>query len=485
MAYMSSRRREWHHGRTSHSQLSKQTAFVDPFLLLPLRDQDAIRISQDEGRPLPLTPSSVQLAGSEPRPQPATPPAFLFSSQQRGQVDIPCTQLKGGTTFGDTSPPSSLGWDQGINPATLSEVKTTRATPLFSLHKDQDLAVRSPSAIQVLGTFEEHRERCFFPASGIESCSTPHDGILAPQPSNLATLVPSVQHVASFQRGEPDAHHGSPLLGKDTGEEPRVNQTPNWDVVKDETPVIDATDHFISTLTEELLAYHARANLFYISYIFPGGVVPRDGSVATVLEAVRELIERKRAHPPMPSKQDVKDQIEILGQYAILSHRWEDEELSFTDVENFSDPLVQSKKGFQKLTAFSKTVEEHYGCRYLWMDTVCISEVARNRSIPLMFGWYRRAYVCVVYFTNPGRPEHPGRDGPRDPWFTRGWTLQEFLAAPRINVLTSNSSGDWHLHQSGASKFNACRDNPEIQMTNNIVDSVPSRRAAMLMSRSC
>ncbi|KAL4258490.1 hypothetical protein AB1N83_010624 [Pleurotus pulmonarius] len=220
MAYMSSRRREWHHGRTSHSQLSKQTAFVDPFLLLPLRDQDAIQISQDEGRPLPLTSSSVQLAGSEPRPQPATPPVFLFSSQQRGQVDIPCTQLKGGTTFGDTSPPSSISWYQGINPATLSDVKTTRATPLFSLHKDKDLAVRSPLQEEYLRALERLRERHFFPASGIESCRTPHDSILAPQTSNLAT------------RGEPEAHHGPPLMGKDTGEEPRVNQTPNWDAVK-------------------------------------------------------------------------------------------------------------------------------------------------------------------------------------------------------------------------------------------------------------
>ncbi|KAL4258488.1 hypothetical protein AB1N83_010623 [Pleurotus pulmonarius] len=194
-------------------------------------------------------------------------------------------------------------------------------------------------------------------------------------------------------------------------------------------------------------------------------------SVVAILKAVRELIEQKRAHPPMPSKQDVKDQIEILGQYVILSHRWDDEELSFADVENFSDPLVRAKKGFQKLAAFSKTVERDYGCRYIWMDTVCISEEARNRSIPLMFGWYRRAYVCVVYLTDPG---HPEREGPQDPWFTRGWTLQEVLAAPRINVSKTHSSGEgWHPHRSGTSIFSACRDNPEIPISSNIVHSIP------------
>ncbi|KAF4567092.1 hypothetical protein EYR36_010708 [Pleurotus pulmonarius] len=150
------------------------------------------------------------------------------------------------------------------------------------------------------------------------------------------------------------------------------------------TPLTESVDRFISTLTDELRAYMMRLNPFAGAFFGSSGTHP---SVARALEAVRALIERKRIHSSKPSLSEVKEQIEHFGLYAILSHRWDEgHELSFADVENFWKTTVQAKKGFKKLTGFSNAVSSHYGGRYLWMDTVCISEKKRKKSIPLMFG---------------------------------------------------------------------------------------------------
>ncbi|KAF4562468.1 hypothetical protein EYR36_004128 [Pleurotus pulmonarius] len=148
---------------------------------------------------------------------------------------------------------------------------------------------------------------------------------------------------------------------------------------------------------------------------------------------VCELIEWKRTQTCVPTPHQVHAQIALLGQYAILSHCWDrDQELSFADINNLSDPAVQAKKGFTKLSGFSKVVESLYGYRYVWMDSACIDEADRNESIPRMFGWYRHAYVCVIYLSTSASVS-------KDPGSTRGWTLQEFLAASRIKCFTGNS----------------------------------------------
>ncbi|KAF9488000.1 hypothetical protein BDN71DRAFT_1356869, partial [Pleurotus eryngii] len=145
--------------------------------------------------------------------------------------------------------------------------------------------------------------------------------------------------------------------------------------------------------------------------------------------------------------------------YAILSHRWcqDGQELCFDDLANISDPTVQGKQGFQKLVGFSRVVQSYYGCRYLWVDSICIDETDRNASIPLMFGWYRHAYACVIYLANSSTISE-------DTWSTRGWTLQEFLAASRIKCFASdwrpvacNFEGDIVSKL----KFDACRGYPE------------------------
>lgn len=165
---------------------------------------------------------------------------------------------------------------------------------------------------------------------------------------------------------------------------------------------------------------------------------------------LRELIRKKRTQTSLPTIQEVQEQIALFGQYAILSHRWcqDGQELSFADVlTGLSDPIIQEKEGYKKLMGFCTTVKSIYGCRYVWMDSVCISEDDRNASIPRMFSWYRWAYVCMIYFaTSPKVVE--------DPWSTRGWTLQEFLAADRFRCFKS----DWSPVILTQRKFHANRE---------------------------
>ncbi|KAF4575479.1 hypothetical protein EYR36_006839 [Pleurotus pulmonarius] len=197
-------------------------------------------------------------------------------------------------------------------------------------------------------------------------------------------------------------------------------------LVSDEAP-------FISALNDELRAYQ--------------DTLP----MRSILQGIRDLINRKRTQTSI-SNQQVLEQIELFGQYAILSHRWDGEELSFIDVANLSNSSVQAKKGFKKLVGFSRVVTSHYGCRYIWMDSACISETDRYASIPLMFGWYRRAYVCVVHLATSWVVS-------KDVWSTRGWTLQEFLAASRLKCFIGTGS-DWRPVDPASSKFkfHACRE---------------------------
>ncbi|KAF9497523.1 hypothetical protein BDN71DRAFT_1504794 [Pleurotus eryngii] len=120
-----------------------------------------------------------------------------------------------------------------------------------------------------------------------------------------------------------------------------------------------------------------------------------------ILLSACDLINAKRKQQTSIPSHLVPEQFALLGQYAILSHRWcpDGQELSFTDVTNFSAPNVQAKEGFKKLTGFAEVVQSHFRCRYLWVDRACICESDRAASISLMFGWYRSAYVCAIYLS--------------------------------------------------------------------------------------
>ncbi|KAI3323208.1 HET-domain-containing protein [Xylariaceae sp. AK1471] len=117
--------------------------------------------------------------------------------------------------------------------------------------------------------------------------------------------------------------------------------------------------------------------------------------------------------------------------YAILSHMWEEEEVSFSDMIN---PGFKAKEGYKKIKMARKLADEA-GLRYVWIDTCCIdksSSAELTEAINSMYRWYERSDVCYAYLSD--LPSHlPLTISLRHSrWFTRGWTLQELIAPKRV-----------------------------------------------------
>lgn len=115
-------------------------------------------------------------------------------------------------------------------------------------------------------------------------------------------------------------------------------------------------------------------------------------------------------------------------QYAILSHRWGPDEVTFKDIEN---GIARTKTGGYKKLQFCAEQAASDGLLYFWIDTCCIdksSSAELSEAINSMFKWYKYATKCYVYL-----PDVPaGRDWESafwcSEWFDRGWTLQELIA---------------------------------------------------------
>jgi hypothetical protein len=79
---------------------------------------------------------------------------------------------------------------------------------------------------------------------------------------------------------------------------------------------------------------------------------------------------------------------ENVPKYAILSHTWEDEEVSFQEMMS-KTPDVLVKKGFKKI---EKTCEiaKREGLEWAWVDTCSIDKTSSaelSEAINSMFRW--------------------------------------------------------------------------------------------------
>ena len=139
-----------------------------------------------------------------------------------------------------------------------------------------------------------------------------------------------------------------------------------------------------------------------------------------------------------------------IPHYAILSHTWGKEEISF---EALSNGHCQHLKGYAKIQACSSLAASE-GFEWVWIDTCCIdkkSSAELSEAINSMYSWYENAIVCYAYLedlslkgSNASILRGESISGSRQTfrmsrWFSRGWTLQELLA-PRSVVFYDK---DW------------------------------------------
>ncbi|KAI1367675.1 heterokaryon incompatibility protein-domain-containing protein [Xylaria arbuscula] len=132
---------------------------------------------------------------------------------------------------------------------------------------------------------------------------------------------------------------------------------------------------------------------------------------------------------------------EGIPPYAILSHTWGREEVSFSD---FQEGKGQGLAGYKKIRGCCEQAKSD-GLDAVWIDTCCIdkrSSAELSEAINSMFKWYQKAAICYAYLDDvitedestpiPSLPT----SFPTSRWFRRGWTLQELLA-PSVVIFYS------------------------------------------------
>ncbi|EPE09010.1 HET domain-containing protein [Ophiostoma piceae UAMH 11346] len=126
--------------------------------------------------------------------------------------------------------------------------------------------------------------------------------------------------------------------------------------------------------------------------------------------------------------------------YAILSHTWTEDEISYREFSRGVSFERQSSTGFLKIQHCC-SVARGLGINWAWIDTCCIdksSSAELSEAINSMFNWYTKSTVCIAHLsdvkkspaliTSANEFEFYNRLISGSRWFTRGWTLQELLA---------------------------------------------------------
>ncbi|KAI1791122.1 hypothetical protein LXA43DRAFT_440791 [Ganoderma leucocontextum] len=160
----------------------------------------------------------------------------------------------------------------------------------------------------------------------------------------------------------------------------------------------------------------------------------------------------------------------VPGGYAILSHVWDNEEMSFQDIQALRKQCTS--RGLKRATRFLKLslgstttprdlasdkirqsciVAERHGYEWIWNDTCCINKESSSElseAINSMYRYYSLAEICYAYLGDVSqvvgglysRVWH-GSGFMESRWHTRGWTLQE-LIAPTFLIFLSK---EWRV----------------------------------------
>ncbi|KAL0934980.1 HET domain-containing protein [Colletotrichum truncatum] len=145
--------------------------------------------------------------------------------------------------------------------------------------------------------------------------------------------------------------------------------------------------------------------------------------------------------------------------YAILSHTWEGDEITFQEFRDLEPQEARQKVGYTKIVKTCELAQER-GLDFAWVDTCCIDKsnsAELNEAINSMFAWYKNSTVCFVHLSDLKTPEDhllPRLLSTKETglehsfpcsqsnfgacrWFTRGWTLQELIAPDHVEFFDS------------------------------------------------
>jgi hypothetical protein len=130
---------------------------------------------------------------------------------------------------------------------------------------------------------------------------------------------------------------------------------------------------------------------------------------------------------------------EDIPEYAILSHTWGEEEISFAE---FKISFAKQKKGYSKITFICNQALTD-SLQYAWVDSCCIdksSSAELSEAINSMYKWYKMSIHCYAYLSDVAVSDFE-KQLPKSRWFRRGWTLQELIAPKSVKFFDQ----DWQL----------------------------------------
>jgi hypothetical protein len=91
---------------------------------------------------------------------------------------------------------------------------------------------------------------------------------------------------------------------------------------------------------------------------------------------------------------------EQAPRYAILSHTWGKEEVSFQDIQHLRS--AKKKAGYAKIQHTCQQAKDD-GLQYAWVDTCCIdksSSAELQEAINSMYRWYTDAEICYAFLSD-------------------------------------------------------------------------------------